>query len=162
MGSLEDKAKVGTVDDIVIDPDDGSVLGLIIKKNIFDMNQHAISWQDIREIDKNGVVVLSSEVILPIEEVVRIKELQKKDFNMIGLPVETRDGYRIGAVYDFEINPNSGTLAKIYTHRLLSNNRIISRSNIIEIKFDKIIIRADAIKKVLTEVEKVAEAETAI
>lgn len=153
MGSLEDKAKVGTVSDIVIDPDDGSVLGLIIKKNFFDISQYAVSWQDIRDIDKNGLVIGSKESILPIDEIVRIGNLQKEKFNIIGLPTVTSDNSNLGDVYDYEIDFKIGVLSKIFCRALLGKKRIISQSKIIRIDKDKIVVRSGALKVTATAQE---------
>jgi len=143
VGSIEDRAKVGSVRDIVINPDDGKVLGLTVRAHFFGSQPQIISWQDVRDIDKNGAVVTSKEVIVSIDEIVRAADLLNDNFNLIDLPVETTSGQAIGAVSDYEIDGTVGALTKIHTRQLLGKNRIINHSKILRIQRDKIIIRAD-------------------
>jgi len=142
VGSIDEQSKVGTIADIVVNPDDGKLLGFIVSSGLLGFNKMTISWQDIIDSDTNGLVVQTSENLMPVADNVRIAEVVKDEFTLDDLPVETKSGQRLGNVYDYTVNMELGSLTKIFVRQLLPpQDRIISRSNIISISKEKIIVR---------------------
>jgi len=146
IGSIEDRAKVGVVGDIIINPDDGLLLGIIAKTGILNIQPRFVSWADIREVESGAVVINSKDDLCEIDEVIRVKEVIDKNFSLTGLPVVTTDGNSLGDVYDYEIDVEKKTLFKIFCRALLGQRHIISKSNIVRIELNKVVVRSAAVK----------------
>lgn len=150
IGSIEDRAKVGVVGDIIINPDDGLLLGIIAKTGILNTQPRFVSWSDIREVEGGAVVINSKDDLCEIDEVIRVKEVIDKKFSLTGLPVVTTDGNSIGDVYDFEVDMDKKSLTKIFCRALLGRRHIISKSNIVRIELDKVVVRGAVVKSKLS------------
>jgi len=142
IGAIDEQSKVGTIEEIVISPEDGKLLGLIVGSGILGFNKSSIGWQDILDADKNGLVIQTSDNLLSVEDNIRISEVIQTGFSLDNLPVETKSGQKLGNINDYSLNMESGNLSKIHVHQLLPpQDRIISRSNIISINKDKVVVR---------------------
>lgn len=151
VAAAEQRAKIGIVKDLVISPDDGAILGIIIGIGLMYLNPKIITWQDIRSLAKDGVVTSSSDDLLPMKEVIRIKNLLESHFNLIGLPVFTASDEKLGKVYDYTIETALGQLKSI-----ICPGRIITKSKIIRIESKKIIV-ASGVKKIEPKIQLRAE-----
>lgn len=144
----DERHPVAFVRDVIIDPETGNLLALMINKNqiisVFDI----ASWGEV-------VRIRNSDVIAPLEDVLRVFEVYKRGIKVFGNRVETENGTILGIVVDYVIDEKAMTLKKIFTAKLVlgifrHENRIISAKNIIEIRADKIIVR-DGLKTVKEE-----------
>lgn len=147
VGGLEDHAKIGIVKSIIVNPDNGYILGIIVGTGPIYLHTLFASWQDIKDITPEAVVIQSSDALLQIADVVRAHELIKDDFGVINLPVETRDGRRLGRVNDYSINTKGGYLSKLEVTSFIGPSRIISKKSIIKITPSKVIVRSNLAKQ---------------
>jgi sporulation protein YlmC with PRC-barrel domain len=142
VGAIDEQAKIGKVADIVINPEDGKLLGFIVSSGLLGFHKLTIGWPDVIECDENGLVIQTSGNLMPIADNVRIAKAVENEFTLDNIPVETKSGHRLGNLYDYAVNMELGSLTKIYVRQLLPpQDRIISRSNIIAITKEKIIVR---------------------
>ncbi len=114
------------------------------------MQPRFVSWSDIREVESGAVVINSKNDLCEIDEVIRVKEVIDKNFSLTGLPVITTDGNNIGNVYDYEIDMEKKSLTKIFCRALLGRRHIISKSNIVRIEFEKVVVRSAVVKSKLS------------
>lgn len=106
--------------------------------------------QDIRDIIEQGIVVNDHEVLVVPEELVRLKDILKINFNLIGKPVITVSKSRLGKVSDYAADNTSLFIQKLYTSQSVlksfsGGSLSIDRSQIVEITNRKIVV-ADLLK----------------
>ncbi len=106
--------------------------------------------QDIRDIIEQGIVVNDHEVLVVPEELVRLKDILKINFNLIGKPVITVSKSRLGKVSDYAADNTSLFIQKLYASQSVlksfsGGSLSIDRSQIVEITNRKIVV-ADLLK----------------
>ena len=156
---LEGQSKIASVLDLVVDPKNGRVLGLIVKVGNLLPRDLLIAARDISQILPTTVLVADNERLTPINEVVRVEALYKKRFTLPGMKVVTKSGKLLGKINDFLVDDETLCLAKIYVRHLLSD-RIIPYSAIIKIDDHEVVVKDDfeAIS-VMNETKAVANME---
>ena len=133
-----------SVHDVVIDPNNGSVLAFIVNlsKNLM------IAPIDVEKLESNVLVVTDDFVIIEADEVVRVREVQKKGIKVFHNRVFSEDGTLIGKVYDFGIDTASSALKKLYVAKdflglIRWEKRILDWKEIVEIRADRIVVKND-------------------
>ena len=145
------------IQDIIIDPENGSVLAFRVKRN------HIIVPYDVESIGR-ALIIADSNRILPIAEVLRVENVFNMNINIIGARVITeKEKIEIGHVVDYEINTTTMSLTKIHSAKTFLffrfNDRIISYKNIVKINKHSILIK-ESLRKV-TQIEKTVVPESA-
>lgn len=132
---------VASVRDIVIDPENGKVLGLFTdlrqKKIISAID--ILSWGDYVKINDLSAIIDANNIM-------RVEQIINSDRKIFRNNVETKGGEYIGKVVDFSINLKTMELNTIYvTKEFLGlvrfSSRIIKAKDIIEVLSDKIIVK---------------------
>jgi uncharacterized protein YrrD len=101
--------------------------------------------QDVRDILPQGLVVNDQDVLTDPEELVRLKEVLKLNFELLGKQVFTASKQKLGKVNDYATETESLIIKKLYiTQSLLKSfsggNLGIDRTQIIEITDKKVIV----------------------
>ena len=101
--------------------------------------------QDIRETIADGYIVNDHEVLSKSEDLIRLKEVLAINFSLIGKPVVTVSGSRVGKIQDYSTDLESMFIQKIYVNQPLykslnGGNLAIDRTQINEITPKKIVI----------------------
>jgi len=134
--------KIDTVENIIVDPEGGKVLALLISKSFFWEKNRIVHFKDIIEIFADGVLVKTRDSIIEAEEVFKIGDILKRKIFLIGSMVLTQNGQRIGILDDFLFDT---LFQKILTltaqKRFSSEKRIIGAERILSILHKKIVIR---------------------
>ncbi|MFA6917378.1 MAG: PRC-barrel domain-containing protein [Candidatus Gracilibacteria bacterium] len=137
------KRPIALVRDVVIDPERGILVALIVNgnKNLVIAPVDILSWGDTIRIPAHDAIIEGHEIF-------RVAEVQKKGIKIFRNRVETRKNEYIGDVVDFSIDSNSLALKKIYTSKsflglIRYDHRIIPAKNIEEILIDKIIVKGN-------------------
>jgi len=137
------KHPLTTVKDVLIDPEKGTLIALIVdvNKNLVVAPVDILAWGDIIRIPAHDAIVEGSEIL-------RVTEVQKRNIRIFHSRVETKKKEYIGNVVDFSIDLNTLALKKLYTAKnflgfVRYDTRIIPAKNIEEIKRDKIIIKGN-------------------
>jgi sporulation protein YlmC with PRC-barrel domain len=110
-----------------------------------DRQDLVLLYQDIRDVIPQGMVVNDADVLAEPDELIRLRETLELNFELIGKPVFTPDGNKVGKVADFATEVTTMYVQKLYVTRsllksLASSNLGIDRTQIIEITPEKIII----------------------
>jgi uncharacterized protein YrrD len=157
--SAEVKTAVARVQDIVIDPENGKILGFVIKKNLF-AKQQIISSLDILGIFQNAVIINSDEVIIDFEEMIRFDKIRKDRLNIFRKWVKTRSGKMLGRIDDIILETNpleikkyfiNGSACKLCIMNLFRHrdDRLITHNDIYKITPDAVIVKNDVLKNPL-------------
>lgn len=134
---------ITTVKDVVIDPDSGKLLALIVDvgKNLIISPVDIFSWQD-------AIFVHHGDIFVEGGEVLRVKKAQETGIKIFNNKVETQDGKYLGKVVDFSLDSMSFGIKKLYVAKgflglVRYDSRLITAKNIIEILPNKIVVKND-------------------
>ncbi len=133
-------AKIGIITQIVIDPENGRILGFLVKTGFFGPPM-ALSIIDIHFWDKDGIVTKKEENLVPVTEIIRIQKVVDRKINLINMPAKTETGKSLGIVEDFLIDTETASITKYYLRDILNRTRIIAADKVV--KIDKEIIFVD-------------------
>jgi uncharacterized protein YrrD len=131
------KGKVGELGDVIIDPENGKLLGFKIKKTLINPIQ-VVSISDIMALDPRVVIINSEESIIAPEEIIRISEVLKKKYKIIGAKATTESKSNLGKVEDVVIDSETSSIVRFYLKGLV-RSRILPTEYVIEIKPKQII-----------------------
>lgn len=149
--SLQTGGQLGVVSDLLVDPRNLSVIALVISgQNLID-NPSYLMTMDIREMGPMGIIVDSSDVLFPSEDVVRIQEVVDFGFDIDNIKVKDQKGTLIGRVVDYTLDSleqkiQQLTVKSSLLRRLTIPEVLIHRSQIIDINNEEIIIKSSTEK----------------
>jgi uncharacterized protein YrrD len=143
VGALDEGVKIGAVRRIVVNPESIKLIGFVIKSGTVLAAIKAVSFLDVVDIDRNGIVIRSRDNLVEVGEVVRIGELVKKRFSLIGLPVKTKGGKSFGRVVDAVVETTTGDILRIYT-KYLFHDFVFERSQIQKITLGEVVVKDDS------------------
>lgn len=106
---------------------------------------------DIRDVLPQGFVINDYDDLSSEDELVRLKETLKINFELVGIKVVSQSGKNYGKINDFAIETNNFYVQKLYVGQSLIKNfsggtLSVDRSQIIEITNKKIVIEDPTIK----------------
>jgi len=145
VAALDTKSKIGEVREILIDPENGRLLGFLVQSGGIFSAKKALSVTDVKDWDPKGLVTESVENLVAPLEIVRIKEVLEKKIILIGMKARTESGKSLGEVEDLLIDSETQSVAKYYLRDLLGKARILTPDKVI--KIEKEIIFADDISE---------------
>lgn len=148
--SIHTGQPVGELGEPIINPNKFSVEGFFVTGNWQQKYNEPVALlsQDIREITAQRALINSVDEITPLSELVRLNEVIKIKYTLIGKPVRTESKKRLGRVDDYVINSLGYSIQKIYVKQsvfksMSLHSLVIDRAQITEIN-DKYVIVSDA------------------
>lgn len=147
--SLRTGTPVATITAPIFNPNNLKIEGFYCQDR-FDKKELVLLYQDIREMLKDGYVVNDHDVLAEPGELVRLKDILKIQFELIGKQVETISKHKVGKVSDYAVETETMYVQKIYVAQsilksLTGGSLSIDRNQINEITNRRIIIN-DLIK----------------
>lgn len=102
--------------------------------------------QDIRDTLQQGLVVNDHDVLVPKDELIRLKDVIELGFELMDKPVVTVNKKRIGKINDYAADSSSLYIQKLYVGQSLlkslsSGQLSVDRSQVVEITSRKIVIQ---------------------
>jgi len=94
---------LGTVEDVVLDPRDGSVVAVRVREGFIFAKKHVLQPERIRAWDGDELEVEDQPFMNP-EEVPLLPQRLRSAFSWLGLPVQTMSGMPVGHVDDLSIH----------------------------------------------------------
>ena len=156
VASLEEKKRLGEVNNILIDRNNAKIIGLIVLiGNKFFGHRLFIGEMDILEIDKQGVAIRSSEDLIDPNEVIKAKKILDERFNIINLPAIAKTKEKLGKISDYIIDTQSMQITKFYVQNIF-NDRIFSINDIYKITKKAVIFNHIETKGLSKSMEKQA------
>jgi sporulation protein YlmC with PRC-barrel domain len=142
--SLRTNQAVALIKDVIINPTNLKIEGFYCQDSR-DKSQLILLGQDIRETIKDGYIINDHDVLAKAEDLIRLKEVLNINFSLIGKPVETVSGSKVGKVQDYSAELGSLFIQKIYVSQPLykslnGGNLAIDRTQINEITPKRIVI----------------------
>ena len=142
--SLRTGQQVATALEPIINPNNLKIEGFYCSDR-FSKSELILLYQDIRDIIAQGFVVDDHDVLVEPDELVRLKEVMRLGFTLIGKPVETVSKQHVGKVSDYATEMETMYIQKLYVSQNMfksfaGGNLGVERSQINEITDKKIII----------------------
>lgn len=143
--SLRTGSQVAEIVSFIINPNNFKVEGFYCHDRQ-DKEDLVLLYQDIRNIIAQGVIINDHDVLSAPDILIRLQEVLKINFVLIGKPVQTVSKTKVGKVRDFAIDSESFFVQKLYVGQsiiksLSAGQLSVDRSQIIEVTDDKIIIQ---------------------
>ena len=165
--SLHVGGKIADIKEAVIDPEELKILAYTVSGPIIHNDPDVgdiLVTDDVREVNMNGLIIDSTDVLVKRDDVVKIDKIMKLNFELVGLKVVTKDGKKIGKVIDYTFDSQSFMIYQLIVQRpvgllaLNDPNLTINRSQIVEIDDYTVTIKHDKEQvKVFEKKEKAVE-----
>ena len=142
--SLRAGSPVATANTALINPNNLKIEGFYCSDR-FSSSPLIMLFQDIREIISTGYIVNDHDVLVEPEELVRLKDVIKISYELIGKPVYTTSKEKVGRVSDYAVEIETMYIQKLYVSQSLIKNFTggtlsVDRSQIQEVTDKKVII----------------------
>jgi sporulation protein YlmC with PRC-barrel domain len=142
--SLRTGTPVADIIGPIINPNNLKIEGFYCEDR-FSKDQLVLLYQDIRDVLPQGYVIDDHSTLVEPGELVRLQDIIKLEFELIGKPVQTVSKEKIGKVSDFAADTTTMFIQKIYVSQSIIKNLTggglsIDRSQIYEITPKRIVI----------------------
>jgi hypothetical protein len=142
--SLRSGTPIASITSAIINPHNLKIEGFYCQDR-FDKKELVLLYQDIRDLLPQGFVVNDHDVLVEADDLVRLKDVLKLRFELIGKPVETLTKEKVGRVSDFAAETETMFIQKIYVTQsilksLTGGSLSVDRTQINEITPKKVVI----------------------
>lgn len=141
LASSSEEAHIGTIDETLIHPDTGEIIGFWVKQPGLFAERKALSSRDVISYDSRALVASSLDALVSPDDVQPFKGVVKRNERWIGKAVETEAGDRLGKVSDVVVDTDLERLTKLHVSSLFGPDRILSRETIVRTTPQKIIVQ---------------------
>jgi uncharacterized protein YrrD len=150
VASVQATRQIGMVVEALVDPRDLSIPALRVQTP-----QRHGRWlftADIRSVNASGLIIDHDEQLMEPEGLVRLQEVVRLKFQLLGKRVETEEGRRLGSVGRWAFDTLGWKIIKLHINptvgkSLGSSGLIIDRQQIVKITDNRIIVKSTAIKQ---------------
>jgi uncharacterized protein YrrD len=146
VAATDSQSLIGHVKQIIIDPQNGELLGFIVKPAGIFAKDKILSRQDIIEIDRNGIVTKSEENLLEPDEVVRINKIINSNIKIIGQNAYTESKKNLGKINDLIIDTEKQIIDKYYVHSMFEE-KILPHYKVVKINERGVFFSDDVIEQ---------------
>jgi sporulation protein YlmC with PRC-barrel domain len=137
-------ALVGLVNQLIINPDNGELAGLIIREGFGKKKLKTLAAKDIIGISSEFYLVPNYESLGEMDEIVRLKQIMDRGIGITGNAVYTESGTYLGRVFDYTIDLRHFMISRIYVgskrFKSFTKQHIIGYKQIISIEKDRITV----------------------
>lgn len=141
---VRDGKKLGTADEIVISPDDGRLLGFVMKGGgLFSSKETIVEIDDVRSIGADAITVEGDEVAhTPEASAEAFREARSGDRSLIGRKIVTQGGRLVGQVSDVVINEQQRRVTSLTIGGgMLEQGDVVQAARIVSVGPDLIVVR---------------------
>lgn len=154
VAALDSSSKVGEVNRLIFDPEKLTLMGVEVKiKSFFRSQKKYLSFIDIIDFDKNGLVVKDNESLLDLSELIRFEKVLKNKISILNQKAYTESNKYLGKVFDLLIDVESAHIYKFYLANFF-NEQIFTSDKIVKINNEGVFFSDDVIEQT-----PIAEAE---
>lgn len=151
IATKREKAVLGFLKDIILNPETGDAIGLLFYVAGAKGRKMVANSTDIAGVGANFIMIESADSASPPDEIIRIKEVLDKDIKIVGSYVADEDGRHLGKVRDWSVNLKTMRLERLYVTssglvKIFAQDLIIPANDIVKIEKDKITVRSGSVK----------------
>ena len=150
--SLQTGTEIAHTKQAIIDPASLQVIGYFVESKIKKEDDLILKTQDIREVSQVGLIIDSIDEILSESDLLRIKEITKLQFALIGMLVIDEKKRKLGKVIDYGIDPRSFMIHQLHVKQPILKSFhvaevLINRTQIVEINDNEIIVKEASVRE---------------
>lgn len=149
--SLQTGTRLATIGSPLINPANLKILAFELEGPLLTEKPSFLRVADIREMSGVGMIIDSSDELLALDDVIKIKQLYELGFNLIGMNVIDEHKKKLGKVDNYTVETGSFVIEQLNVKHgilrgLTDTGILIHRSQIIEINDTNIIVKSTAKK----------------
>ena len=157
--SLRTGSEIAITTGPIINPNNLKIEGLYCEDR-YDRRVLVLLYNDIRDVIPNGIIINDHEVLSEPTELLRLRDIMRLHFELIGKQVETVSKEKVGKVSDYAVEETTMYIHKLYIAQSLlrsftGGSLVVDRTQIVEITSKKVIIQ-DLAEKVRANAPAVA------
>ncbi len=147
--SLQTGAELARTDQPIIDPYRLIIRAYKLQGQLLEEPDNSyLRLEDIREISQMGMIIDSADEIVLGTDIIKLHELIKLEFELLGLKVVDQAGHNLGKVVDYSIDMNTFMIYQLVVKRPLLKSfndpeLIIDRAKIVELDNQKVIVKEE-------------------
>ena len=150
--SKQEKAAIGFLRDVILNPDDGKAVGISFATAGGDNKIMVARASAIVGAGLNFIMLRDTEAVGLPDEIIRVKEVMDKGIEIVGSKVVDEDGRNMGKANNYSVNLKTLKLERLYVLcsnivKLIAKEIIIPEEDIIKIEKGKITVRSGVIKE---------------
>ena len=149
--SLQTGSELGRTIKPIINPRELSIVAFELHGINLDFDPSLLRINDIREIGPMGMIIDSSDELISVSEVIKIKEIYELNFELVGLKVIDDKKRNVGKVTGFTLDASSFFIQQLQVKRPLlksfgDTEFLIHRSQVVKITDDYLIVKSPDIR----------------
>ena len=145
--SVQSGGPIGYIAGLIIDPNGLKTLAFRLNGPLVNKSPtNLLDVSSIREYSNYGFVIDDIDELVSEDEVVRISEVLKLNFDLLTLKVETKKRSKLGKIIDFTLTSEDFLVQQLIVKRpaikaIIDPELIVPRSEIVEITDYKVIVK---------------------
>ena len=149
--SLQTGTRLAQTGTPLINPANLKIIAFKLEGPLLTEHPSFLRTADIREIGAIGMIIDSSDELIGLEDVIKIKELYELNFSLIGMNVIDEHKHKLGKVDGYTVETNSFVIQQLNVKRgllkgLNDTGLLVHRSQITEINDTTIVVKTTAKK----------------
>jgi len=149
--SLQTGTRLATTGMPIIDPANLKIIAFELEGPLLTEKPSLLRVADIRELSGIGMIIDSTDEILALDDVIKIKSLYELGFKLVGMNVIDEHRKKLGKVEDYTVETGSFVIEQLNVkHGILrgitDTALLINRTQITEINDNAIIVKSTAKK----------------
>jgi len=150
--SIQTGGHMGRVTSAIIDPRQLKIIAFRCEGPAIQIDPAILHSEDIREVSNLGLIINSTDNIMAVDDLVRLKEVMDLDFKLEDKLVVEESGHKIGKVTAYSVEVSSFYIIKLHVKPGLissfkTTERIIDRNQIVEITPEKVVVKSATVKE---------------
>jgi uncharacterized protein YrrD len=151
--SLQTGGRLAITQKPIIDPSNLKIVAFEVEGQLLSERPALLRVDDIREMGRVGMIVNSNDEFIGVHDVIKIEKLYELGFPLVGMTVIDDTKHRLGKVEDYTVDTDSFVIQQLTVQRgffkgLTDTGLLISRTQIIEINDNEIIVSSSAQKSI--------------
>ena len=149
--SLQTGSELGRTVRPIINPRELSIVAFELHGINLDYDPSLLRINDIREIGPMGMIIDSSDELISVSDVIKIKEIYELNLELVGLKVIDDKKRNVGKVTGFTLDASSFFIQQLQVKRPLlksfgDTEFLIHRSQVVKITDDYLIVKSPDIR----------------
>ena len=152
--SLQTGTRLAQTGTPLIDPSNLKIVAFELEGPLLTESPSFLRVDDIREMSSVGMIIDSSDELLALDDVIKIKELHELGFKLIGMNVIDEHNKKLGKVDNYTVESGGFVIQQLNVKHgifrgLTDTGLLVHRSQITEINDNAIIVKSTAKKLAL-------------
>lgn len=149
--SLQTGTELARTVKALVDPSNLTVVAYEVDGPLLDKKPSYLRVNEIRENGSLGMIIDSSDDLIEIDDVIRLRKLYDLNFDLIGMSVITEQRQKLGKIEDYTLESNSFVIQQLHVKRgffkgITDTGLLINRTQVVEINDNEVIVKTTAKK----------------